>query len=119
MIVTFEVLYGHPNENGVYSLYVTDYSINPQITPVQATWCHPGLADRVLKIEMWPPADELAKRMLPGEYYSICNNRIKNSKGGFLEGSFSESRKARKLDETDAESNSHLRSLLQCVDFLP
>ena len=110
-----KVLYGHQYDCSTYSLYVTDYTSNPQTSPVQAKWCHPGLADRVLRIEMWPPANELAKTMLAGEYWSICNNRMKIDRAGFLEGTFSASHKARKLDESEAEFFPHLKGLLQCV----
>jgi hypothetical protein len=111
----YKVLYGYQNDNGVYSLYVTDYTSNSQISPVQASWCPHGLADKVLKIEMWPPANELAKTMVAGEYYSIRNTRMKVSDGGYVEGTFSEVEKARKLDEMQAEYELNLQALLQCV----
>jgi hypothetical protein len=99
----------------VYSLYVTDYTANSQVWPINATWCPPRLADLVLKIEMWPPANVLAKTMIPGEYYTFRNNRLKVSRSGYVEGTFSECEKARKLDENDSESIPVLRNLLQCV----
>jgi len=109
----FKVLFGHRNENEVYSVYVTDYTPNSQLYPVQATWCPPELSNRVLKIEMWPPANDFATSMTQGEFYSIRNNRMKVSNGGYVEASFSEVHKLRKLDETDTENEPHLQALLQ------
>ena len=81
-------------------------------------WCPVSLADRVLRIEMWRgEAVELAKKMKPGEYWSLDNVRMKLSNGGYIEGSFSEAVKARKLSVTDVDTNHHLQALLQCVLF--
>jgi hypothetical protein len=101
------------NDNEVYSLYVTDYTANHEITPIQASWCPPELADRVLKIELWQAASELGPKMLRGEYYSIQNNRLKVSRGGFVEGTFTEANKLRKLNDSD--NNPHLQALLLWV----
>ncbi|KAF5381117.1 hypothetical protein D9615_004129 [Tricholomella constricta] len=110
---TVEVLHGHMNDNGVYSLYVTDYTVNEAITPVQAEWCPAGLADHVLKIEAWDAAVEVVQTMFVGEYYSIKNARMKFSQGGYLEGKLNE-QKVRKLDvEEDSDVDRHFKALLE------
>ncbi|KAG6862080.1 hypothetical protein C0995_007210 [Termitomyces sp. Mi166 len=93
---TVEVLYGHLNDNGVYSLYVTDYTVNTAVTPVQASWCSPDLADYVLKIEAWDGAVEITQGMFAGEYYSIKNARMMISRAGYVEGKVNE-KKIQKL----------------------
>jgi hypothetical protein len=79
-------------------------------------WCPTSLADRVLRIEMWrDKAVALAQQMKAGEYWSLDNVRMKVSNGGYIEGSFSEAAKARKLSVADADACHHLQALLQCV----
>lgn len=79
-------------------------------------WCPASLADRVLRIEMWrDKAVALALQMKPGEYWSLDNVRMKVSNGGYIEGSFSEAAKSRKLSIADVDTNHHLQALLQCV----
>jgi hypothetical protein len=69
-----------------------------------------------LRIEMWrDKAVTLGQQMNPGEYWSLDNVRMKVSNGGYIEGSFSEADKARKLSTTDLDINPHLQALLQCV----
>jgi hypothetical protein len=100
----------------VYSLYVTDYTSNSEVSPVQASWCPSGIANRVLKVEMWPPANEYAKTMQPGEIYLFRNIRMKVSAGGYVEGSFTEANKLQKLDASEADNDPHLQALLKCVE---
>ena len=79
-------------------------------------WCPASLADRVLRIEMWrDKAVALALQMKPGEYWSLDNVRMKVSSGGYIEGSFSEAAKSRKLSIADVDTNHHLQALPQCV----
>jgi hypothetical protein len=67
---------------------------------------------------MWRgDAVALALKMKPGEYWSLDNVRMKLSNGGYIEGSFSEAAKARKLSVADVDTNHHLQALLQCVLF--
>ncbi|PSR77622.1 hypothetical protein PHLCEN_2v7812 [Hermanssonia centrifuga] len=108
-----EVLHGFQNENEVYSIYVTDYTANKEITPVNAPWCHHALADRVLKVEMWLEAAPMGAEMKPGDFIEINNIRMKSSSGGYLEATFSEGRKMRKLDADELEKEPHLEALLQ------
>lgn len=100
----------------MHSLYVTDYSRNPALTPVSANWVPPGLEGRILKIEIWPPAAELARKMQPGEYYRLNNVRMKISAGGYLEGTMSEL-KITELDTDELEDHPELRDLLKCVSL--
>ncbi|GBE81897.1 hypothetical protein SCP_0402710 [Sparassis crispa] len=110
---TAEVLHGYNNDNGVYSLYITDYTRNPALTAVQRDWCPPQLADRVLKMEMWNSAAAKAPDIKVGEYWFFGNNRMKVSSGGYLEATISEANKMRKLDEDVLEGAPHLEALLQ------
>lgn len=105
------MLHGYKNDNGVYSLYVTDYTRNECITPVQAPWCHPKLQDNVLKVEMWEEAAELGAKMTAGDYFSMGNVRMKVSSGGYVEGTISD-RKIRRLDVDELEHEPHLADLL-------
>ncbi|KAG6844918.1 hypothetical protein H0H87_002402 [Tephrocybe sp. NHM501043] len=111
-----EALNVHSNDNGVYSLYVTDYTINSGVAPVQAEWCPPGLGDYVLKIEVWDNAVAKAQTMYTGEYYSIGNARMRVSRGGYVEGKVVED-KIRRLDDADITHNDHFRKLLERVSF--
>jgi hypothetical protein len=112
-----KVLYGHENDNGVYSLFVTDYTSNAEVDPIQASWCPSEIAHMVLKVEMWSPSSECAKTMQPGEIYSFCNMRMKVSTGGYIEGSFTEAHKLRRLDLNEAGSEPHLQALLKYVQI--
>jgi len=94
---------------------VTDYTYKPgTFTEHSSEWCPASLADRVLRIEMWrDEAVSLAQQMSAGEYWSLYNVRMKVSSNGFIEGSFSEAAKARKLSIAEVDSNQPLRALLQ------
>ncbi|RDB21408.1 hypothetical protein Hypma_011802 [Hypsizygus marmoreus] len=108
---TVEVLHGYNNDNGVYSLYVTDYTRNTAVTPIQAEWCPVQLADLVLKFEVWDGAVDLAQAMLAGECYSIKNARMRLSMGGYLEGKIAEP-KIERMEEWDAGVNPYYQALL-------
>ncbi|KAH9020446.1 hypothetical protein EDB85DRAFT_2095013 [Lactarius pseudohatsudake] len=113
---TVEVLHGHANHvSDIHSIYVTDYtSKSGTFAEHSSEWCPVSLADRVLRIEMWRgEAVALAQQMKPGDYWSLDNVRMKVSNGGYIEGSFSEAAKARKLSVTDVDTNHHLQALLQ------
>jgi hypothetical protein len=98
--------------NTVYTLFVTDYTRNEQIPVFQASWCSSFLSEYLLKLEMWDAAAEAAQNMRPGQYYLIKNARMRISTGGFLEGKVAQA-KITKLKEVDAETNIHLKSLLE------
>jgi hypothetical protein len=111
-------LHGHSNHIAdIYSIYVTDYTSKAGAFVEHSNeWCPASLADRVLRIEMWrDKAVALAKRMKPGEYWSLDNVRMKVGSAGYIEGSFSEADKARKLSVADVDTCPHLQALLQCV----
>ncbi|KAI9511113.1 hypothetical protein F5148DRAFT_1173785 [Russula earlei] len=113
---TVEILHGHANHvSDIYSVYVTDYtSKSGTFVDHSSEWCPASLADRVLRIEMWrDKAVALAQQMNPGEYWSFDNVRMKVSNGGYIEGSFSEADKARKLSVSEVDTNPHLQALLQ------
>ncbi len=109
------MLYGYASEavNQPYDLYVTDYTKNEQLTPVQYKWCpSTALAETVLRIQMWDNARELGTSMQTGVVYSMKNVRMRVGKGGYLEAKIQEA-KIHPLDEKDAEHNAHLREFLK------
>lgn len=108
-----QIMKGFLNDNGVYSLYVTDYTPNSQMTPVQAEWCPPELGDRILKVEMWDSASALGQTMETGEYWFLRNCKMKVSRGGYLEGTMQEARGVVKLEESESDHHPHLAALLQ------
>ncbi|KAI0263356.1 hypothetical protein BC834DRAFT_309854 [Gloeopeniophorella convolvens] len=113
---TVEVLHGHTNQTSdIYSIYVTDYTAKRgTYTAHGSEWCPASLADRVLRIEMWrAKAAALGARMRPGEIWALDNVRMKVSREGYFEGSFSEADKARRVREDEADVNVHLRALLE------
>ncbi|KAH9981741.1 hypothetical protein BJV74DRAFT_853868, partial [Russula compacta] len=112
---TVEILHGHANDvSDIYSIYVTDYTSKSGTFVDHSEWCPTSLADRVLRIEMWrSEAVTLGQQMNPGEYWSLDNVRMKVSNGGYIEGSFSEAVKARKLSIADVDTNNHFQALLQ------
>ncbi|KAJ6618805.1 hypothetical protein B0H10DRAFT_2028043 [Mycena sp. CBHHK59/15] len=109
---TVEVYYGHKNDSGPYSLYVTDYTALTGAYPCQANWCPATLADYILRIELWDAALELAPTMLAGEFYLLKNVRMKMSGGGYLEAKLSEA-KIQKLKPDDEEKFPHFKALLE------
>ena len=92
---------------------MTDYTRNESIPPVNASWCVPALSGLVFKIELWNEASLRGPELKAGEYYEIKNVRIKESSGGYWEGSFSEVKKLRLLDEDNLEEEPHLVELLK------
>lgn len=104
------------NPNGVHTVYVTDYTRNDQTAGVQSHWCPTSLSEFVLQMEMWDDAAEVAQTMREGEYYHIKNARMLANPNGYLEGKVVQS-KIVQLEETDAETDIHLRSLLESVDY--
>ncbi|KAI0373030.1 hypothetical protein BV20DRAFT_849182 [Pilatotrama ljubarskyi] len=110
---TVEVLHGFRNENGVYTVFVTDYTRNPNMSPTQGEWCPPRLAPYALRIEMWDSSAQVGPTMQAGEYYSIRNLRTRISGGGFVEGKMQEGEKITKLDEDQLENAPRLAELLK------
>jgi hypothetical protein len=66
-------------------------------------------------MEMWDDAATLSASMKPGELWSLGNARMMIGGSGFLQGKFVEAVKASKLVESDAETNPHLKALLEYV----
>ncbi|KAH9901443.1 hypothetical protein C8Q73DRAFT_677845 [Cubamyces lactineus] len=110
---TVEILHGLRNENGVYTVFVTDYTRNPNVSPTQGEWCPVRIAPYVLRIEMWDSSAEVGPTMQMGEYYSIRNLRTKISSGGYLEGKMQEGDKITKLDEDNLENFPRLAEMLK------
>jgi hypothetical protein len=99
----------------VYSLYVTDYTENEHLRDVQGKWCSPAFSKRVLKVEMWLKANEYAKSMRPGRFYSMRNMRVRFSQNGQIEGSYQEVHKLQELTEEEDLDNEKFIALLRCV----
>ncbi|OJT02538.1 hypothetical protein TRAPUB_6955 [Trametes pubescens] len=110
---TVEVLHGLRNDNGVYSVFVTDYTRHPAVSPTQGEWCPPRLAPYVLRIELWDSSAEVGPTMQAGEYYSIRNLRSRIGGGGYLESKMQEGDKIVKLDEDQLENQPRLAALLK------
>lgn len=107
-----QVLNTYENSNGVWSVYVTDYSLNAELPSVDTSWSLPSLVNRILKIEMWDDAAPVAATMQSGQYYDIKNVQMKISAGGYWEAKVNDGRKIRKLDDDELESEPHLAELL-------
>jgi ssDNA-binding domain of telomere protection protein len=106
-----KVLQGFQNQNGVYSLYVTDYTENSGL-PDNDRWGD-KLLQMVLKIEMWDAAAAVGPTIVPNGFYLLTNCRMM-LKGGFLEGKLVEN-KIKRLDENNDTENEALMKLLTYV----
>jgi hypothetical protein len=63
---------------------------------------------------MWDEARALGPTMLPNEYYSLKNVRMKLSRAGCIEAKLVEP-KIQKLDPDDVNPDSHLKALISFV----
>lgn len=110
------MLAGYPNENGVYTLFVTDYTRNNSIVPVEKDMWPKQLCDKVLKFELFAPAAEKGPAIAERKgYYFFGNCRMKVSTGGYWEATWSQINKMRRLDEDELEAEPHLAELLKWV----
>ncbi|KAF8136492.1 hypothetical protein EV363DRAFT_1319733 [Boletus edulis] len=110
---TIEVLQKFDNPCGATIVYVTDYTENASVHPVQATWCPPELHGRVLQCSMWDNARNIAKMMNPGEYWYLHNIRARWNLNQYIEGTMQLAEKVTQLDQTkQLEAQPHLRALL-------
>lgn len=103
------------NHGNVTTVYVTDYTANALVRPVQATWCPPELYDRVLQCDMWDGARNIAMTMNRGEYWYLHNVRARWNPSHYMEGTMQLAEKITQLDETKLEAQPHLRALLASV----
>lgn len=103
------------NHGGATVVYVTDYTANTLVYPVQGTWCPPELHGRVFQCDMWDNARNIAKMMTPGEYWYFHNVRAKWNPSHYMEGTMQLAEKVTRLDETKLEAQIHLRALLASV----
>jgi len=74
-----QVLHGFKNDNGVYSLYVTDFTKNTALL-TNDKW-PPRRKDMVLKIEMWDAAASRGPSLKNRGYYLLENCRMLNQEG--------------------------------------
>jgi len=92
------VLCGFKNDNGVYSLYVTDFTENPTL-PKSNEWCK-GREGAVLKIEMWDAAALRGPSLRPKGYYRFENCRMLLNPDGHVQAKLVEP-KIRELSKED------------------
>lgn len=95
------------NDNGVHTLYVTDYTPNPGLQKDEKAGT--VLEDKVFRIEMWDAAASVGPTMVRGGFYSIKNCRMLN-KDGYLEGKLKEN-KITKLEVEEGKSENLTRLL--------
>lgn len=62
---------------------------------------------------MWDEAAPLGKETQKGDYYFIGNNRMKISRGGYIEATFCKPEKLRKIQEDAAEYDENFKALLE------
>ncbi|KAG1743381.1 hypothetical protein EDB19DRAFT_1964058 [Suillus lakei] len=110
---TVEILHSFENTSGPHTVYMTDYTVNPQTNAPQANWCSPELSTYVFKVEMWGHAGLLAKTMQPGEFWFLPNARVMMDSYLRLYGKLVEKHKSKKLDEVENGENLHFRALLE------
>ncbi|KAH6918337.1 hypothetical protein BKA70DRAFT_1554421 [Coprinopsis sp. MPI-PUGE-AT-0042] len=112
---TVEVLHGHMGGDGVFNLYVTDYTKRRDDKRHEATsWCPKGLIGCVLKIELWDDAAQMGPELQKGCFVKLDNVRMRLSNGGYYEGKMQEKeKKIRILDPKDTTDNPHFEALLE------
>lgn len=104
---------GYQN-NRVYTLWVTDYTRNPQAATVSYNWCPRVLANMLIPFELWDAASSMGPALNAGQYYYIENARMKISPSGYVEGKVVQT-KITQLSAHDAGKNNHLKALLESV----
>ncbi|KAI0318821.1 hypothetical protein OF83DRAFT_1113891 [Amylostereum chailletii] len=110
---TVEFLHGQSLSPGMYTIWVTDYTSKQGAQEVTTEWCPANLSTKVFRVELWEEAVDLGPKMKPGEFWSIGNMRMKTDSRGFYEGSFSEVRKAHRLEPDEAQYNPYLKELFE------
>ncbi len=110
--IALQVLNGFRNDNGVYSLYVTDYTANSEVAACQAQWCPPGLNEYVVRFELWDDAAKQGPDFAPGSYWGVRNARMLRSSDGHVEAKLVQT----KFGKLDSESDyPPLKALLEYV----
>ncbi|KAH7889613.1 hypothetical protein F5I97DRAFT_1800282 [Phlebopus sp. FC_14] len=109
---TVEILQIFENDRGPCTVYATDYTSNLHVQPIRATWCRSELQTYAFRFEMWDAAKEIARIMIPGEYWYFHNARAKWSGNHYMEGTMREAEKVFQLDEAHLENLPHLKALL-------
>ena len=109
---SIQILQSFSNSCGSQTVYVTDYTSNPHIYPIQPAWCSPGLYDRLFHVEMWDGARDMAQLMHAGEYWYLYNIRARLNASGYMEGKMHTSEKTSVLSEVESDKNPRLKALL-------
>jgi hypothetical protein len=110
---TIQLLHSHKNDNGSYSLYVTDYTEVQGTSWIRGSWCRAELRKHVLRIECWDQAAHSASTWQNGQYIAMQNVKMKLSNYGYIEGKWVEGKKADVLDISNAKSRPELAALLR------
>lgn len=111
-LLALQVLNGFQNENGVHTIFVTDYTANPEVAVCQAQWCPPGLNDRVVRFELWDEAAKKGPDFVPGSYWTVRNARMRRANDGYAEGKIVQP----KFGRLDADNDfPAMKLLLECV----
>ena len=111
-LTSLQVLNGFESENGVFILYVTDYTKNDQAASCQAPWCPVGLNEYVLLFNLWQEAATQGRKFEPQTYWAVRNARMIRSNNGFVEGKLVET----KFGQVDSDDDyPPLQALLEYV----
>lgn len=110
-------IWGHyANDNGIHSLFVTDYTKNKNCFVIEGKELPPGLAPYTFRIECWDGAADQARELPEKAYCRFNNTRIRSNNAGHLEGKQSEA-KIEVLKEEDS-NDEYLKALIQYVECL-
>ncbi|KAG6336324.1 hypothetical protein ID866_2773 [Astraeus odoratus] len=71
-----------------------------------------GFHDRIMRIEMWDAAREMAQLMSPGEYWYIYNIQARWNGCGYVECKMWTADKVHQLEESETDKYPHLEALL-------
>lgn len=112
LTLLIKILQKFENDGGPTIVYVTDYTINTGLQPVQDAWCPHGLSNSVLHCDMWDSAKSIARAMKPGEYWYLHNVRAKWSHRHSIEATMQLAEKITRLDEAMMEAQPNLKALL-------
>jgi hypothetical protein len=110
-----QVLNADYNPNGLSYIYITDYTVHPDlpVVPASSAWSR-GLEKRIVKVVLWDEQMSMANSVEPGCYYTIRKLRLMQSTmGGQFQGRLGGTeRLIHRLKSIDT-GNARLAKLLQ------
>ncbi|KAJ3550967.1 hypothetical protein NMY22_g97 [Coprinellus aureogranulatus] len=107
---TVQIIGSYMNDNGIYSLWVTDYTQNGLCYRPDGEQYPKGLVPYLFRIECWDNAVPQAQELQENAYCRFENMRIKRNRAGYLEGKQVEPKMKLLEEDTDDE---HLKALVQ------